>query len=279
MRIGNLAQLTNVSVRMLRHYDEIGLFKPELVRDNGYREYSVSQLPLLNRILALKDLGFSLEQITELVQNGFSGERLRELLHLKRAQLESHIAEERARLERVEARLRMIEQENIMPSYDVKVKSLPAQLVASVRDPSLDRRISETERDIGGYYEVLLEFLAKRGLSRNTVQINLWYDLETLDPLRTNFPEVEVAQVIPHPVPPSEHVRIYELGGVPHAACLEFRGPHEYPFFEPPMTGLFRWIEQHEYRVCGPVRQVYLEPITQTNPNCVIEWQVPIQRD
>ena len=64
MKIGELAKLTNISMRMLRHYDEIGLFKPAHVHsDNAYREYSFRQLPELNRILALKDLGFTLEQI------------------------------------------------------------------------------------------------------------------------------------------------------------------------------------------------------------------------
>jgi DNA-binding transcriptional MerR regulator len=94
MQIGDLARLTHISVRMLRHYDEIDLFKPALIRENTYREYSISQLPVLNRILALKDLGFSLEQIRSLVQEGFAAQRLRDLLELWRNELETHISQE-----------------------------------------------------------------------------------------------------------------------------------------------------------------------------------------
>jgi DNA-binding transcriptional MerR regulator/uncharacterized protein with PQ loop repeat len=62
--IGEFARHGRVSVRMLRHYDAIGLLRPASVdRDNGYRFYQASQLADLNRIIALKDLGFTLQQV------------------------------------------------------------------------------------------------------------------------------------------------------------------------------------------------------------------------
>ena len=70
LRIGEFSQLGQVSVRTLHHYDERGLLKPaEIDNWTGYRFYSVKQLPRLNRILALKDLGFSLDQISRLVDD------------------------------------------------------------------------------------------------------------------------------------------------------------------------------------------------------------------
>ena len=60
IRIGDFARIGQVSIVTLRHYDEIDLLKPIAVDSvTSYRYYSVSQLPRLNRILALKDLGFS----------------------------------------------------------------------------------------------------------------------------------------------------------------------------------------------------------------------------
>ena len=82
IRIGDFARLGQVSIVTLRHYDEIGLLKPVKV-DNftGYRYYSVGQLPRLNRILALKDLGFSLEQIEKVLNGGLTLDQLRSCLH------------------------------------------------------------------------------------------------------------------------------------------------------------------------------------------------------
>ena len=113
LKIGEFSQLGRVSVRMLRHYDATGLLKPaEVDHLSGYRFYDVEQLPRLNRILALKDLGLSLEQVGSLlaVEEPPASE-LRVMLAVRRADLEQELHEGRERLARVEARLRQIERE------------------------------------------------------------------------------------------------------------------------------------------------------------------------
>jgi len=98
-------------VKTLRYYDEIGLLKPAQVdRFTGYRYYSEDQLPRLNRILALKDLGLSLEQIGRLLDDDLPPAQLRGMLRLKQAEIQQCVEEEQARLARVEMRLRQIEQ-------------------------------------------------------------------------------------------------------------------------------------------------------------------------
>jgi DNA-binding transcriptional MerR regulator len=63
-KIGDFSKISQVSIRSLRHYDEIGLFKPAHTDPfTGYRYYSADQLPRLNRIIALRTLGLSLEEI------------------------------------------------------------------------------------------------------------------------------------------------------------------------------------------------------------------------
>src|SRR5207237_9923297 len=100
----------------------------------GYRFYSLDQLPRLNRILALKDLGFSLEQIGRMLNENLPTEQIRGMLRLKQAELQQRGQEEQARQERVEARLRQIEQEGIMTNYEVILKRVSPQLVAGVRE-------------------------------------------------------------------------------------------------------------------------------------------------
>jgi DNA-binding transcriptional MerR regulator len=130
--IGEFARLGAVSVRTLRHYDEIGLLHPAKVDPNtGYRSYAADQLGQLNRIMALKDLGFSLEQTRKLI-SGITLEELRGMLALRRAQLEQELDEYVTRLRGVEARLRYIEGENAMPADDITVKKIPAMGVVAI---------------------------------------------------------------------------------------------------------------------------------------------------
>jgi DNA-binding transcriptional MerR regulator len=134
IKIGDFAHLSQVSVVTLRYYDEMDLLKPVKVDDfTGYRYYSAEQLSRLNRILALKDLGFSLEQIKLMFADGLSIEQLRSMFTLQRREVKKRLAEEQERLLRIEARLRQIELEDKMPNYDVVIKTVPAMLIASRR--------------------------------------------------------------------------------------------------------------------------------------------------
>jgi DNA-binding transcriptional MerR regulator len=89
--IGEFARLGTVSVRTLRHYDEIGLLRPARVDpETGYRGYSADQLGQLNRIIALKELGLSLAQVRRLL-GGITLEELQGMLMLRRAQPETEL--------------------------------------------------------------------------------------------------------------------------------------------------------------------------------------------
>jgi DNA-binding transcriptional MerR regulator len=142
IKIGHFSRISQVPVKTLRFYDEMGLLKPvEVDRFTGYRYYSFDQLRRLNRILALKDLGFSLEQISKLLSQDLPVAELRGMLRMKQEELRQCLQDELARLERVEARLKQLEQEIVMPDYDVVLKKVDPMLVAGVRDthPHLPR--------------------------------------------------------------------------------------------------------------------------------------------
>jgi DNA-binding transcriptional MerR regulator len=131
--IGDFAEHGRVSVRMLRHYDAIGLLRPAHVDPaSGYRYYRAEQLPQLNRIVALKELGFGLDQVGAILDEQVGAEELRGMLRLRRAELAAAMAEAAERLAIVEARLRTIESEDLVPTDRVVVKSLPALRVAEL---------------------------------------------------------------------------------------------------------------------------------------------------
>ena len=122
--IGEFARHGRVSVRMLRHYDAIGLLRPAYVDPTtGYRSYTAGQFADLNRIVALKDLGFGLEQVRTMIADEISPAELRALLTIRRAELESTVAESYARLAQVESRPRGITGD--LPAADVVIKELP----------------------------------------------------------------------------------------------------------------------------------------------------------
>ena len=122
--IGTVARLAQVSVRTLRHYDDIGLLEPAHVDPRtGYRSYSPEQLHRLHRILVLRDLGVPLSEIRQLLEEDVSVEQLRGILRLRQAQAEARLGAQRQQLARVEARLAQLEG-HAMSDYEVIVKRL-----------------------------------------------------------------------------------------------------------------------------------------------------------
>src|SRR5260370_3850104 len=135
LKIGDFSKVSLVSVKALRYYDELGLLKPALVDAlTGYHYYSASQLPRLNRILVLKDLSLSLQQIAHLLDQELTPDQIRGMLRLKQVELHQQLEEGQARLERIEAWLQAFEQKAIMPAYDVVLKKVAPLQVAQVRD-------------------------------------------------------------------------------------------------------------------------------------------------
>src|ERR1051325_3753556 len=127
-RIGEFSQIARVSGRLLRYYDNIGLLRPDRTDPaRGYRYYSAQQLPRLNRILALKDLGLSLDQIAKLIDEKISAQEIRGMLMLKKAEIEQSLHEETTRLRHIESRLKQIEEQGSLADYDVVIKSARAQ--------------------------------------------------------------------------------------------------------------------------------------------------------
>jgi DNA-binding transcriptional MerR regulator len=138
-RIGEFAQIAQVSTRQLRFYDQIGLLLPgHTDPETGYRYYAIRQLPRLNAILALKDLGLALDQISPLLDGAISSEQLRGMLLLKRAEAEQAIRIEEQRLRHIESRIAQIDRQGGISDYDVVTKSLSSQPILATRHTVAD---------------------------------------------------------------------------------------------------------------------------------------------
>jgi DNA-binding transcriptional MerR regulator len=270
IKIGDFARLGQVSVVTLRHYDEIGLLKPACVDSfTGYRYYSVAQLPRLNRILALKDLGFSLEQI-EVVLSGLTLEQLRGMLKLRHAEAEQQIAQAQGRLARIATRLRQIESEDHMSDYDVVLKTIPPMLVAS-------RRVTIPTNDqvpayLGPAFTEAHSHLKHHGAKEIGPCLAIWHqssDVYTNEVAEAAFP-------IDKHIPSTEQVQVYELpqqqvaSVVHHGAFENFTQGH---------TALLTWIEANGYRVTGHYREIYIHHDADNMAETATEIQYPVERD
>lgn len=132
--VGEFATLAQVSKRLLRYYDEIGLLKPAHIdAATGYRCYNAEQLAHLNRILVLKELGLSLEQIHRMLNADVSTDEMQGMLLLKKAEVEQTLRAELHRIRMIEARLGAIRSTERGTPFDVVVKQIPAQDVLSVK--------------------------------------------------------------------------------------------------------------------------------------------------
>jgi DNA-binding transcriptional MerR regulator len=256
LKIGDFSQLGQVSVRTLHHYDERGLLKPARIDDwTGYRFYSVEQLPRLNRILALKDLGFSLEQIGRLVDDDVPAEQLRGMLALKQAEIERQLTAGRTRLLRVEARLRQIEQEGEPSPYEIVLKKTSPLTIASTRTtvPTVED-MPALRCDL---YDELYEALERRGVEPGTPEFALYHTVEYLE--RDIDMEAAVAVDGPRGAGPEgggDRPAFRELPAVPEMASVV----HEGSAWEIPraITALFGWIGANGYATAGPYRELHL---------------------
>jgi len=269
-KISDFSKLSRVSVKALRYYDEIGLLKPaQIDRFTGYRYYSMDQLPRLNRILALKDLGLSLEQIARLLDEDLSPDQLRGMLKLKQAELQQQAEQVEARLVRVEARLRQIEQEGKMLKYDVVIKQVEPLWVASVRD------VVPTPPEQGSLWHELGTYLIQARVSPTGPCLTLYHDPE----YKERDWDLEVCEPLSAPIPGSERVRVHELPGVERMACTVHHGP--FVTIGEAYQALMQWIQANGYQIVGPCREVYLreaENGSQTDPNTVTEIQFPVEK-
>lgn len=271
LKIGEFARVGQVSIATLRHYDQCGLLKPNaLDPDTGYRYYSLDQLARLNRILALKELDFPLEQIARLLEEDLSLEQLRGMFTLKQVQTQQLIDTEQARLTRLAARIRQIEQEGKMPAYDVILKQVNPLLVASIRDriPIISER--------GHLYETLSAYLDQQGVQGSQPDLLLLHSRHQLHDEEMSI-DVEVAMPLPTALPGNEQIRIRTLpGGL--MACTVHTG--EDLFLGRAYVALHRWMTDNGYRLVGPPRQVHLQHAEDIDPSqYVTEMQFPVEKE
>jgi DNA-binding transcriptional MerR regulator len=257
IKIGDFSKLTHVSIKTLHHYDEMGLIKPAHVdRFTGYRYYTLEQLSSLNRILALKDLGFSLEQIAQLLDENLSTAEMRGMLRMKQMELTSRLQEEQSRLARVEIRLRQLEQEGSPPPLEIAIKEIPAQTVLSAR------AVAANDEAFAPARQSLKELLQDHLDRARAIPIGPWFAVINDLPYDERNLEVELAVEI-NPKAGlragdwcNSPVQLRILEAVSNMASIIHAG--DYATIPQAYTSLYTWTQRNGYTIAGPCREIYL---------------------
>jgi DNA-binding transcriptional MerR regulator len=277
--IGDFAGLGRVSVRMLRHYDAIGLLRPAHVDPHsGYRYYTAAQLKLLNRVIALKDLGFSLQQVQTLIEEKVDVGELRGMLRLRRAELEAQVRLDRVRLAQVDARLRMIESEGHMDTGDVVLKEIPPLRVValSATATSYDDPNSIGE-NLSPLYPRLMELMEKTGVAMCGSPIAYYLPAPT-EPGDETITVHAAFPIGDAEVPADPGFDVVVLPAIEQAATALHEGSMSEAF----RTGqkIATWIDDNGYRTVEPgfAREVYLDCPPGEFDKWVTEMQVPVRR-
>ncbi|NYH41169.1 DNA-binding transcriptional MerR regulator [Micromonospora jinlongensis] len=273
--IGDFARLGRVSVRMLRHYDSIGLLRPASVDPHtGYRFYRADQLRRLNRVIALKELGLTLEQVRAIVDDAVDVAELRGMLRLRRSQLAEQLAADTARLTAVEARLRMIESEGRMTTQEVVLKEIVPVRVAELTAVAPSYQGEDIGPVIQPLYPELFRRLAGAGITPAGPSI-AWYEPAPGDD--GDAVVVHAGVTVGAGAEAASDVAVVDLPAVRTAATIIHHGPMD--DVEQSMQVLARWIEDNGYRTDGFAREVYLDYCPDAPEKGVTELQLAVHRD
>lgn len=269
LKIGEFSKLSRVSIRMLRHYDETDLLKPIMIDEfTSYRYYSEEQLPIVGRIVALKDMGFSLAAIREILNCYENHEILATYLHIKRSELFSLQEQTSQRLRLLDTAIDRLRKDENM-DYNVTVKTLPERYVASVR------MVIPCYEQEGMVWGVLCEETAKMKL----IPADPCYCSVTFHDreYKESDVDVEVQKTVKGSYADTAHVEFKTVPAVDFASVI-YKG--SYDLIGEVNAVLARWIEANGYEYNGPMFNIYhVSPHETNNPNeFVTEVCYPVQK-
>jgi DNA-binding transcriptional MerR regulator len=274
-RIGEFSRIARVSARLLRYYDELGLLRPGVVDpSSGYRYYTSAQLQRLNRILVLRDLGLTLEQIGGVIDQEASADQLRAMLEIRRADAERALVEESARLRQIEARIAQLDTGTADDLDDVLIRAEPTRRIVSMRDTVSS--FVEARQIIGELARTLPKKLPRESLGQI---IGIAHSPE----FEPDAIDVEIGFVLNGELPAALPavgrwtLAVRELPPVPTmAACVRVGLPEHAHL----VTGkIGRYVELNGFRLSGPTREVFLRPPRSDRmEESVVEMQFPVER-
>lgn len=270
LKIGEFSKLSRVSIRMLRHYDEIGLLTPGSTDPfTGYRYYSEDQLPIAGRIAALRDMGFGLAAIGEILQCYDDREAMNRFLSLKQSELEELAMETAQRLRLLDTARKGLRKDDNAMEYNVTLKTFPPRYVASVR-----MTIPSYEQE-GMLWSILVsETAALKLVPGDPCYCSIiFHDGE----YKESDVDVEAQKTVKGQYPDTDHVKFKTMPPVTFASAT-FQGPYSKIYEVNAMVAA--WVRDNGYQYDGPAFYIYhVSPHETDNPEeFVTEICYPVKK-
>jgi DNA-binding transcriptional MerR regulator len=245
-RIGDFSRLARVTIKTLHHYDEAGLLTPARVDHlTGYRYYAAAQLETLQRILSLKDLGFSLDEIRGLLERGFDPERMTERLDERRIQLLSSLEAEQARLRRLDALRASLSGAGAQPQ---SIPVVTLREAAPIDVHSRRQRVASLGVEVQKMFETAEATVAQVRARADASPFLIFHDPEYCEA------NADVEACIP--VKAGAQARLdTRIVPAESIGCVTYRGPYD----QTPVLyeAMLRWMERSGLALAGPLREVY----------------------
>ena len=270
LKIGDFSKLSRISIRMLRHYDDMGLLKPASVdKFTGYRLYSPQQLQTANRISSLKGMGFSLSAIGEILRHAYDAASMKSLLMIRLEDAKTQASEAQSRVTQIQTAIRKLEEDFRGMVYDVSIKTLPKRTVAALRGiiPSYER-----EGDL--WRQMEQETKGRLEMASPPYPIAIFPDCED----QSNGVEVEIQIAVKDCLEDMESVCFKEIEPIQVVTAIH-KGSFE-------TIGninevIAAWISDNGYTIDGDMFNIYHVGIAQdSNPaNWVTEVCYPVRKE
>jgi len=260
LKIGDFSKLSRISIRMLRHYDEIGLLVPKSIDSfTGYRYYGEDQLPVAGRINCLKDMGFGLSVIGEILKIYNNPQKLAEFLSVKQTEVKAEAELTAHRLLLLETAIKRLREDGTAMSYNVTLKTLPERYVASVRQiiPAYDYE--------GRLWHVLMKETAPLNMQDGEpcYTLAIFHDAED----KETDVDVEVQKSVRGSYPNTEHV-VFKTEPPVLIASATYKGG--YDKIDGVSEAVANWVRDNGYDFNGPFFNIYhVSPHETQNPD---EW-------
>jgi Predicted transcriptional regulators len=269
-KIGEFSKLTQVSIRMLRYYDENGLLIPAKVNPiNGYRMYTGEQIATLKRILFLREIGLNVSEIRRMLED-WSEDGLRQELMNQELECQKNILKEQEKLVRIKTALLDMNKDNLNLNMNITLKTLPSYSVLSYRKTVPDYFAE------GDLWKELTKYIGDKQLpiSQACESFTIYHDNE----YKENAIDMELCIIIDFNMEEDDEISYRITESVEHAACFMIYGPYEN--ISAAYQEFAYWMEQHpEYEMLGESRQICHKGVwNENNPqNYVTELQIPIR--
>ena len=269
IKIGDFSKLSRVSVRMLRHYDELSLLKPIHVdKFSSYRYYSAEQLSVVSKIQVLKDMGFSLSVIKEILSAYSDNDSLRNYLKIQHSQMKQEVETAERRLLLLETALNRIGDDGFM-RHAVNIKDIPQRYVASLR------KVIPSYQDEG----MLWEQMTTEAKPQSIQMANPSYGLAVFhdEGYKEADVDVEIQIALTGTYKNTENVRFLTVPAVTVASAIVKGG---YDQLTPVNESIAAWVVDNGYDFNGAMFCIYhISPGHDPNPdNWVTEVCYPVKK-